>query len=184
MTLPSQLRGEARRRLLQALERVASFVDRIHETCAAHLACGKGCDTCCRQVLSLRGVEAAYLLEGARLLPAEEMSLVWQSLASPSREKPCPLLQRGRCVAYEHRPVVCRTHGLPMIRREAAGAVVHCCPKNFQRVDLARLPPAFLLDENRLLLLMDAVDAVYCVETGWSGERIAVDELLRAGLQI
>lgn len=183
VTLPPSLHGEARAKLLEALERVSSFVDRIQETCAENLACREGCDGCCHQVLNLRAVEAAFLLEGVRLLSPDTASRVWSSLSEIGSDKHCPLLQDGRCVVYAHRPVVCRTHGLPMVRKEASRAVLHCCPENFRGVDLARLPPAFLLDESRLSLLMDAVDALYAVETGWHGLRVATDELLRAGLQ-
>jgi hypothetical protein len=70
-----------------------------------------------------------------------------------------------------------------MIRDEEEGAVLHCCPESFVQVDLAKLSPSLLLDEGRLSLLMDAVDALYAREMGWDGERIAVDEVLRAGLQ-
>ena len=180
MSLPPPLTEEARGRLLQAYGRIAEFTARVVREQGHELSCGEGCDGCCRGVLSLRPVEAAYLLEGARALPPEAVSLVWQALSSGAPG--CPVLQGGLCLAYEHRPALCRTHGLPMIRTEAGETLLHHCPRNFRETDVSELPPSLVLDEGRLSLLLDTVDALYRRGAGWDGERVAVDELLRAGL--
>lgn len=181
MTLPPPLAGGVRGSLLQAYERVRGFADRVARECAGQMVCGVTCDGCCRQVLRLRGVEAAYLLEGARELTGGAVSLVWKTLAGPSER--CPLLQGGVCLVYDHRPALCRTHGLPMVRQEGGQTILHHCPKNFVDLDPTRLPPSLILDELRLATLMDALDGLYARETGWGGERVAVDEVLRAGLR-
>lgn len=183
MKVPYPLEGAPRERLLQALARISDFSARVRRACADEIACREGCDLCCRQVLNLRGVEAAYLLEGARRLPPLAVSLVWKSLAEPDLDRPCPLLHGSSCLTYDHRPVVCRTHGLPMVRAEREHAVLHHCPENFREADPGKLSPALLLDEERLSLLMDTIEAFYSKETGWDGSRVAVDELLRRGLQ-
>lgn len=180
MNLPPSLGGEARERLLQALERVESFAQRVGSRIGDQLSCGQGCHDCCHQVLRLRGVEAALLLEGARALPGPAVSRVWQALESAGQS--CPLLDGGLCLAYGQRPVVCRTHGLPLLRKEDGAALLHHCPRNFPDTDPRQLPPSLLLDEERLSLLMDAVDAVYCRQTGWGGERVELTTLLRSGL--
>lgn len=182
MKLPLPLSGPSRARLLQAFDRLSAFEQAVLRRYPEELTCNHGCNDCCRQVLSLRAVEAAYLLEGARELLPEAVSLVWKSLSEPEQDV-CPLLQGGECLVYEHRPAVCRTHGLPMLRREGNGALLHHCPRNFATVDASRIPSSLLLDEERLCLLMDAVDALYAHETEWEGERIPVDELLRRTLQ-
>lgn len=178
--LPPPLDDGARARLVQAFERIEAFARRVARECGDQLSCGEGCDDCCHQVLRLRGAEAALVLEGARALDGEAASRIWQVLEAS--ENGCPLLHGGLCLVYEHRPAVCRTHGLPLLRREEGGAVLHHCPRNFRGSDPRSLPPSVLLDEERLALLMDAVDAVYCRQTGWGGERVDLRELLRAGL--
>jgi len=178
--LPPPLAGEARERLFQALERIESFAQRVGSRLGDELSCGQGCHDCCHQVLRLRGVEASLLLEGARFLSDEAMSLVWQALEAAGET--CPLLHGGLCLAYGQRPAVCRTHGLPLLRQEDGTALLHHCPRNFPDSDPRRLPPSLFLDEERLTLLMDAVDAVYCRQTGWDGARVDLMTLLRAGL--
>ena len=180
MSLPPPLTEEARGRLLQAYGRIAEFRERVLREHGDQLSCAEGCDACCGQVLSLRPVEAAYLLEGGRALSPEAVSRIWHALSSGSPG--CPLLHGGLCLVYEHRPALCRTHGLPMIRSEAGETILHHCPRNFREVDVSELPGALVLDEARLALLLDTVDALYRRGTGWDGGRVAVDELLRAGL--
>ncbi|MBI5444662.1 MAG: YkgJ family cysteine cluster protein [Deltaproteobacteria bacterium] len=182
MKLPPPVPAAIRERLLQAFARLTSFVEGVVRLYPEEVACRPGCDACCRQELRLRGVEAAYVLEGARQLLPEAISLVWATLSAPDSEV-CPLLQGGTCLVYEHRPAVCRSHGLPMVRRGGGGALLHHCPENFRSVDASLLPPSSLLDEERLCVLMDALDALYARETGWEGERISVAELLRRGLR-
>lgn len=182
MTLPPPLQGQGRDRLLEAFARIERFGQRLGRQHADQIHCCSGCDGCCRHVLSPRGVEAAYLLEGARGMGGEAVSLVWKALENPTGS--CPLLQGSLCLAYDHRPAVCRTHGLPLLRREAGVAMLHHCPENFRDLDPRELPPALILDEGRLSLVMDAVDALYCRETGWAGGRVDTVSLLRAGLLI
>ncbi|MBE0617698.1 MAG: YkgJ family cysteine cluster protein [Proteobacteria bacterium] len=180
MTLPPPLAGEARERLLQAWDRIASFAQRVESRLGDQISCGQGCHDCCHQVLRLRGVEASLLLEGARSLSGEAMSLVWQALEDALEI--CPLLHGGLCLVYGQRPAVCRTHGLPLLRQEEGTTLLHHCPRSFPDSDPRDLSPSLILDEERLALLMDAVDAVYCRQTGWGGERVDLVNLLRAGL--
>lgn len=180
--IPPPLEDDTRDRLIQAYGRIALFAQRVLREHGDEITCRQGCDACCRQVLHLRGVEAAYLLEGARALAPPAISLIWEGLAPADPQGPCPLLHGGTCLAYEHRPAVCRTHGLPMLRREGDQALVHHCSENFRGTDPSRLDPSLLLDEERLAILMDAVDACFCREAGWNGDRISLIELLRSGL--
>ncbi len=180
MNVPPPLPEGVRGRLLQALSRVDAFAQRLEQAHADQLVCGSGCDDCCRQVLHLRGVEAAYLLEGSRGLSREAVSLIWGSLEA--LDEICPLLHGGVCLAYESRPTICRTHGLPLLRCEVGEAIVHHCPRNFHDLDPRTISRSLILDEERVVLLMDAVDGLYCRETGWAGERIDVRALLRIGL--
>jgi len=180
LNVPPPLTDAARARLQQALARVDAFAGRLEREHGDQLACGSGCDDCCRQVLQLRGVEAAYLLEGSRRLSKEAVSLIWRGLEDG--QAACPLLHGGLCLSYEYRPAICRTHGLALLRREEGQSVLHHCPKNFGDVDPRALPRSLILDEERMVLLMDAIDALYCQETDWAGDRVDARLLLRSGL--
>ncbi len=181
MSVPPPLEGEARRRLLQVHQHIGRFWERARSTLAEHMVCTSGCDRCCRRVPRLRGVEAAFLLEGARGLGSRALDLVWEALERPAGA--CPLLHGGTCLAYDHRPAGCRTHGLLLMRSSGGRVVLHHCPQNFADLDPTELPASVYLDEERLHHLLDLVDALYGRETGWPGRRIGVDDLLRSGLR-
>ncbi|HSH13757.1 MAG TPA: hypothetical protein VLA15_08405, partial [Desulfurivibrionaceae bacterium] len=42
----------------------------------------------------------------------------------------CCLLRNNLCQAYAERPLICRTHGLPLSSMELTGGKVDCCPLN------------------------------------------------------
>jgi Fe-S-cluster containining protein len=64
----------------------------------------------------------------------------WQELMPEEDETPCVLLgEDGRCLVYEHRPMTCRLHGLPLI--DPDGTVMHdeWCTMNFPGIDPLQL---------------------------------------------
>lgn len=103
--------------LQQEYERVAT---ELEFTC-------KGCpDNCCDSYfLHYTYLEWAYLWEGIRQLQPEAQEnlqkraqeyLLASKKALNEGERPqlmCPLNEEGLCTLYEHRLLVCRTHGVP-----------------------------------------------------------------------
>jgi Fe-S-cluster containining protein len=60
----------------------------------------------------------------------------WEELMPDGDETPCVLLDRtGRCRVYEHRPMTCRLHGLPLM--DLSGEIMHdeWCTENFPGMD-------------------------------------------------
>jgi len=78
----------------------------------------------------------------------------------------CPLLRDGLCVLYASRPVICRTHGLPLLLRLDGEQRVDCCLKNFKNLHLADLPGSSLLDLERLNLVLASVNYVFSAARG------------------
>ncbi|MDK9706870.1 MAG: hypothetical protein OEL83_07435 [Desulforhopalus sp.] len=108
---------EIYRKLQEEYQRVAGELDFSCDGCP---------DNCCDSYfLHHTYAEWAYLWQGFRLLPEarrEELlarSRDWlgqcdKALASDQRPQVmCPLNEAGRCVLYQHRLLVCRTHGVP-----------------------------------------------------------------------
>ncbi len=63
----------------------------------------------------------------------------WEELMPDDDETPCPLIgSGGRCLAYDHRPMTCRLHGLPLV--DVSGEVMHdeWCTLNFEGEDPLR----------------------------------------------
>jgi Fe-S-cluster containining protein len=60
----------------------------------------------------------------------------WEQLMPEEDETPCPLLDaNGRCLVYDHRPLTCRLHGLPLI--DTHGEILDdvWCTENFTGKD-------------------------------------------------
>ncbi len=98
---------------------IAKRVQAIHGDRSDWL-CGKGCDSCCKQlaeVPQLTSAEWNLLREGLAVLPQEQLLEIRKNMAALSRQQSrpftCPLLDltSGTCPVYAQRPVACRTYG-------------------------------------------------------------------------
>lgn len=67
---------------------------------------------------------------------------------------------------YDRRPVICRTHGLPLLIRGEGEERRDCCPKNFVGHSLGDLPGSDLLDLERLNTILVAVNMVFASHVG------------------
>jgi hypothetical protein len=96
------------------------------------LVCRKGCDGCCRH-LSLFPVEAVAIrlaLESADEAIAGTIRKNAMDRLGDGDET-CPLIHEGSCLLYDVRPIICRTHGLPILAEIGGETVVDHCPLNF-----------------------------------------------------
>lgn len=101
---------------------------------AIGLDCRDCSDNCCDSYfLHHTYLEWAYLWRGLRALPARQLEEVrgWADRyrdecrkAEQLGQRPqvmCPLNERGLCILYAHRLLVCRTHGVPAKMRRPDG---------------------------------------------------------------
>lgn len=86
-----------------------------------------GCeDNCCRSLFFHHThIEKAYLLHGFKRLPPEQQKRARKKagdyikatftgkLEPESLKLMCPLNEKGLCILYGFRPMICRLHGLP-----------------------------------------------------------------------
>jgi Fe-S-cluster containining protein len=196
VTVPSS----ARDRLLNLFAKVDAFFEQaaLRFPGPSGITCHAGCADCCRR-FSVTALEAEVIAEGLARLPAATRSALAARAAQPTDA--CPALDPdGRCAIYAFRPVLCRTHGLP-IRFELHGQaaqsgdtpnpaaperierralpVVDACPRNFGGRDLATLPRDAVLDQTTLSIMLAALDAAWSAETGRPrGERVTVATVL------
>jgi uncharacterized protein len=88
------------------LAKVDAKVAEVQDRRAADLACRAGCADCCAAGLEVLPVEA-YAIEAH--LAAQEPAL------PEPREGRCAFLDEdGLCAVYAARPLLCRSHGLPI----------------------------------------------------------------------
>jgi len=96
----------------------------------AAFTCGEGCAACCHARFSVFAVEAAPISAALTRLAAEDPALrarIRRQADDPAHADRCALLVDDRCSVYGERPLICRSHGLPVL---ADDRVDHC-PLNF-----------------------------------------------------
>jgi uncharacterized protein len=166
-----------RRRLEELFAKVDAFFARASAAHGEAITCHAGCDDCCRRRFSVTVIEADVIREALSRLSSERRRALAERAARED-DAACPALDPdGRCAIYEARPLICRTHGLPIrFRPEGARSLplLDACSKNFVGRDLGSLDPTTVLDQSTLSTVLGALSAVHA---GASGERIGIAEL-------
>lgn len=116
------------------------------------------------------------MIEEAGRLTVEELRLLKAKLANWHDKAFCPLLSEAQCMLYEARPIICRTHGLPLVVTEGDEKRVDVCPLNCR--NLEKLPGEAVLDLERINTLLVSVNVLYLKEFGLKlPERIPLEAL-------
>lgn len=164
-------------RLGELHAKVEAFFARVEARHGDDMQCRTGCADCCRVRLTITGVEAAAIrAEVARWPAARRRALAADDAAAAAdaadNDDRCAALDaRGRCRIYDARPIVCRSHGVPIRMRRGALPVIEACPRNFTRT----APEAdCVLDQTTLSALTLALDR----EAGGDGARVDLAALL------
>ena len=176
--------GRVARAHLDALfAKVEGFFTAAQAREGEQITCHAGCSDCCRR-FTVTGIEAEVIGEGLAALPDARRDEL-AARASNTTTDVCPALDTdGRCAIYAHRPLICRTHGLPIrFTEQRAGRslpMLDACPKNFVGRDLTAVSPASVMDQTTLSTILGALDAAHADEAGRArGERVAIADLLR-----
>ena len=168
------------------IDRVDTRCHEIESTLSGHMACHRGCSNCCMNI-SLFPVEAIGLRLSLETLEAEEKEAIVSSALHAKKEGACPLLDGdGACRLYGDRPLICRTHGLPILFEDEAGVrKVDFCPDNFG--GLTSLSGDLMLDVDALNQMLTAVNAAFC-ESLFQGhppfDRVTISDALQLELDV
>lgn len=132
------------------LRRADEHFESVLRSQPQNLQCGRGCSLCCYGLFEIgsgdvpliaEGLEKMHPMRGKRII-RKALELAAPNLRECSAEEkeaffertkatPCPNLdETGACLMYEHRPLVCRTFGLPL--REGRKYIGDICELNFQ----------------------------------------------------
>lgn len=102
----------------------------------SYIQCKKGCDLCCMDY-SILPIEFKYIedkLRRANFKPEQP--------SSESGSGNCIFLKNHICTIYEHRPVICRTHGLPLLyTNDDFEWELSTCELNFRQFDYENFTP-------------------------------------------
>jgi len=176
--MPSSLPYENLANYLAFIDRVDKFCAQITAEFAEEILCRAGCSGCCRH-LNLFPVEAASLAEAVLRLPQEIRALLAERI-NWMEEGSCPLLLNDCCLVYGERPVICRTHGLPLLVEVDGKKVVDFCEDNFRGV--ASLSGDMVIDLETLNRALVAINGKYetdSLESSSRGKRYSIAEIIR-----
>jgi len=161
MQMPESLPDKNFANYLSLLSRVDQLCGEITAQFAGQISCRAGCSGCCRH-LALFPVESANLLKAVRKLPDEIKMTLSDRIHWPA-DGPCPLLIDGCCTVYHDRPVICRTHGLPLLTEVDGRRTVDCCPENFKEAE--SLPGSAVINLETLNSALVAINALFITES-------------------
>lgn len=133
------------------------------------IGCRPGCSSCCL-AFSVLPLEAAMLQQG--ITPAA-------AAAGRREEERCVFLSGGLCSAYQHRPVICRTQGLPLayVDETLEQIEVSACPLNFAEDAVLEHEDLFFIDSFNERLA--SLNLLYCRRHGLAPmERIPLADLI------
>ena len=150
----------------QLRERADGFFARVQAARPEAITCHAGCGGCCATDLSVFAPEADRLRAAIAALPAAERT------AAVDRARvgdDCALLdgETARCLAYDDRPLICRTHGLA-VRAEGE---VDACPLNYTESEPV---PEDILVMERLTVPYSLLMQL----SGDDGERVRIADLV------
>jgi Fe-S-cluster containining protein len=169
--------------------RIDAHCERVEQDHAEQLECAPGCSSCCHRQLTVFAIEAERIrrwLDSQRGLapyePTDAAAAGHPALLLATDEEACALLDRaGRCRIYPVRPVICRTHGLPLAIEDDDGAVRgDVCPLNFSAGSgLSAVPSEDFLSLKTTNTVLATLNARFEAERGGeaAGLRVALADL-------
>lgn len=165
----------------ELVDKVDAFFARVMARHADRMQCGAGCDDCCRQQLSITTVEADAIRAALPGLPDEVRERLGTRAADENPDRCVALDADGRCAIYAVRPLVCRSHGVPIRTSPPRSLpVIDACHKNFTAGGPAAADPDCVLDQSTLSTVLLALDAERAREQGTkAGERVPLARLFR-----
>ncbi len=112
-------------RYQQFISKVDELTEKLSGLHKDHMQCRKGCDLCCMNY-RIFPVEYFEIQQSLKEKPAQ---------TTESNDDSCIFLKDHVCQIYEHRPFICRTHGLPLLYLNEEQWELSACELNFNEFD-------------------------------------------------
>lgn len=161
-----------------------TFFTKAISVSGPNMECRLGCGDCC--ILQTVCELEAHVISQHRGCAATDALDIPNGAgieAALSKEtKSCSFLKNGTCTIYSVRPVICRTHGLPLNYRSENR--IECCPRNFPGVDIAESFTGILFDAEAVTEALMRLNAAFLISLGEnprSLKRIHLDSLKKCG---
>ncbi len=163
----------------QLLEKVDEMFRRVQSRHQDKFSCRKGCHGCCAAGLTVSNVEVRWIERWLSDNPSRLQKILdgEKMLRHPHF---CELLdEEGQCSIYEVRPLICRSHGMPISwKDEEASADPESrdvCPLNFTGVDLNSLDQSDVISIDHVNVLLSLINRAF--DEKLANERYALSEI-------
>jgi Fe-S-cluster containining protein len=113
-------------RLIQRVNAEVSRLERLHRS---QLRCGPGCSSCCIGTLAISKLESYMIWNALQSMEPEINKWLMERKIQLSNQ--CQFLQNDICLIYRNRPMICRTHGLPILFITDHDTFIDACRLNF-----------------------------------------------------
>ncbi|HEV7555779.1 MAG TPA: YkgJ family cysteine cluster protein [Kofleriaceae bacterium] len=140
-------------RLHELTEKIDAFFARVEARHPVDIECRTGCSDCCHVRLTITAAEAESIRTLVASWPAERRAAL-AAISAPA-DRCAALDAGGRCSIYDARPVVCRSHGVPVRLGKSLPVVCH---RNFTRGGPAAADPDCILDQHTVSAILLAVN--------------------------
>jgi Fe-S-cluster containining protein len=161
----------------QLIARVDALCSAITASLREQITCSPGCSSCCTAI-TVFPVEAAAMREALESLPDQQEEEIRRHISEHAGDERCPLLHHHRCLLYDARPIICRTHGLPVVYTANGRRNSDCCPLNLSETE--SVPGSSVVDIDKLNTLLVAVNSIYLSQSDSteSSERLSIAEVI------
>lgn len=126
---------------LSIREEIDAQCTKLWEQHNSYMQCKNGCSSCC-QSFKVLPVELHAIIEG---IGSDEIEH-----HTEEQEGACAFLINNSCSIYNWRPVICRTHGYPLVRlnEETESYEISFCDLNFKKFSLDQFHMANVYQED------------------------------------
>ncbi len=161
----------------QLIARVDALCNGIAASLAERITCSAGCSDCCTSI-TIFPVEAAAMREALEKQPPFQVEEIRRHVAKHADGERCPLLLHNHCLLYNARPIICRTHGLPIVYTLDDQRNSDCCPLNLS--ETGSVSGSDVVDIDKLNTVLAAVNSMYLTQSGSadSPERLTIAEVI------
>ncbi|MBN2519860.1 MAG: YkgJ family cysteine cluster protein [Bacteroidales bacterium] len=114
-------------RLRDEIDNKVETLSLLHKN---NMVCKAGCDSCCYN-FKVFPVEFYAIKKASGLKGDFSKSDVIEG------NERCQFLKNNKCTIYQYRPIICRTHGLPLLNMNEEGTnwILSACELNFTDVE-------------------------------------------------
>jgi len=115
---------------LKLRKKVDDLTEKLEKEHRKHMACKMGCDLCCMDY-------SIFPVEFFSIVSELKRQNITPELAPTRKKEGCVFLKDHKCSIYSERPIICRTHGLPLLfMNEYEEWELSACELNFTDFDL------------------------------------------------